>query len=201
MNSYLEYIKRVMAIAHTGITYTSDPYAKENYEELMTLSKAMLHEYSNRTIEPVDLYLEQRYPTPQPTVRVLLVENNQICLVKEHYGPSQGQWSLPGGWCDIGKSPKESAYAEGEEESGYPIDIERVLAVMDRRFYLESDIYSTYTICFLAHPTGPSRGHNFEVEDVAWFALDALPDLSFKTTKEELAVMIKAYLEGTVYYE
>jgi 8-oxo-dGTP diphosphatase len=201
MNPYIAFIQRVMAIAHTGLTYTNDPYARENYEELMSLSKTMLHEFSNRHIEPIDLYVDQRYPTPQPTVRVLLVQDRQLCLVKEHFGPAQGQWSLPGGWCDIGKSPKEAALAEGEEESGYPIVIDRILAVMDRRFYLESELHSTYTICFLAHPTGPSRGHNFEVEEVAWFDFDQLPELSFKTSAHEVQIMINAYLDGTVYFE
>jgi 8-oxo-dGTP diphosphatase len=201
MNSYLEYIKRVMAVAHTGMVYSTDPYALENYEELLALSKQMLHEFSNKHIEPMDLYADQRYPTPQPTVRVLIVKDNKFCMVKEHFGPAKGQWSLPGGWCDIGKSPLESALAEGQEESGYDINILRPLAIMDRRFYLPSDLYNTYTICFLAEPTGPQHPHNFEIEDVQWFSVEALPELSFKATKEELMKIIEAYQTNTVYFE
>jgi 8-oxo-dGTP diphosphatase len=201
MNTYLDFIKRVMAVAHTGVSYSTDPYALENYEELLELSKTMLHQYSNQTIEAVDLYQGQRYPTPQPTVRVLIVKDGQFCMVKEKYGPAKDQWSLPGGWCDIGKSPVEAALAEGQEESGIPIRIVRLLAVMDRRFYMPSDIYSTYTLVFLAEPIGEASEPNFEITAVDWFSLDTLPHLSFKATKEELLIMVDAYKNGSVYIE
>jgi 8-oxo-dGTP diphosphatase len=201
MDTYLDFIKRVMAVAHTGLSYSTDPYALDNYEELLELSKTMLHQYSNHTIEPIDLYMGQRYPTPQPTVRVLIVKDNQFCMVKEKYGPAKDQWSLPGGWCDIGKSPIEAAMAEGQEESGIPIKIIRLLAVMDRRFYMPSDIYSTYTLVFLAEPIGEPSAPNFEITDVGWFSLDQLPQLSFKATKQELEIMVDAYKKGTVYTE
>jgi len=201
MNDYFNFIKRVMAVAHTGITYSKDLYALENYEELLELSKTMLHQYSNQSIEPIDLYLEQRYPTPQPTVRVLIVKDDQFCLVKEQYGPSAGQWSLPGGWCDIGKSPMEAALAEGQEESGIPIQIDRLIAVMDRRFYLQSDLYNTYTLVFSATPIGEPLAPNFEISEIGWFTIDNIPELSFKTTKKELEIMMESYMKGTLYVE
>jgi 8-oxo-dGTP diphosphatase len=201
MNDYFNFIKRVMAVAHTGLSYSQDPYALENYEELLELSKQMLHQYSNQAIEPIDLYASQRYPTPQPTVRVLIVNDNQFCMVKENFGPAKDQWSLPGGWCDIGKSPLESAMAEGEEESGIPIKIIRLLAVMDRRFYQPSDLYNTYTLVFLAEPIGPAKEPNFEISEVGWFSLEKLPPLSFKATRKELEIMLDAYQKGTVYVE
>ena len=201
MDTYLDFIKRVMAVAHTGVSYSTDPYALENYEELLELSKQMLHQFSNQTIEPVDLYSGMRYPTPQPTVRVLIVKDGQFCMVKEKYGLAKDQWSLPGGWCDIGKSPVEAAMAEGQEESGIPIQIVRLLAVMDRRFYMPSDVYSTYTIVFLAEPIGPAGEPNFEITEVDWFSLETLPTLSFKATKIELEIIVDAYKKGTVYIE
>ena len=201
MNDYFNFIKRVMAVAHTGLTYSKDHYALENYEELLTISRQMLYQYSNQTIEPINLYEEQRYPTPQPTVRVLIMKNRRFCLVKEKYGPSAGQWSLPGGWCDIGKSPLESAMAEGQEESGIPIKIDRLIAVMDRRFYLPSDLYNTYTLVFAASPIGEPLAPNFEITEIGWFTLETLPELSFKTTKKELEIMIDTYKKGTLYVE
>lgn len=201
MDKYLEYIKQVMAIAHTGITYSTDPYALENYEDLLELSKTMLHEYSAKTIPRTDLFADQRYPTPQPTVRVAIIQDGKMLFVKEKLGPSAGKYSLPGGWVDVGQSVLQAAQAEGEEESGYPIRILRLLAMMDRSKYISSDIYDTFTIVFLAETTGEYRGHNFEIDAVEWFDIGQMPELSFKLTKEELDIIIHAYHTKEMYIE
>lgn len=193
MDKYLEYIKQVMAIAHTGMTYSKDPYALENYEDLLELSKTMLNDYSSNIIPRTDLFADQRYPTPQPTVRVAIIQDGKMLFVKEKIGPSAGKWSLPGGWVDVGQSVLQAAQAEGEEESGYPLRIIRLLAIMDRSNYIASDIYDTFTMVFLAQPTGEYQGHNFEIEAVEWVPLGQMPDLSFKLTKEELDIIVNAY--------
>jgi 8-oxo-dGTP diphosphatase len=201
MDKYLEYIKRVMAVAHTGITYSKDPYALENYHDLLDLSKNMLHDYSSAVIPRIDLFADQRYPTPQPTVRVVIVQDEKLLLVKEKLGPAAGKWSLPGGWVDIGQSILDAAISEGEEESGYPLHIVRPLAIMDRSKYIDSDIYDTFTLVFLAQIKGDYQGHNFEIEEVAWFELASIPELSFKLTHEELAIIMKAYRTQEMYVE
>ncbi len=72
---------------------------------------------------------------------------------------------------------------------------------MDRRFYMPSDIYSTYTLVFLAEPIGEAGEPNFEITEMDWFSLETLPSLSFKATKQELEIMVDAYKKGTVYIE
>lgn len=201
MDKYLEYIKQVMAIAHTGMTYSKDPYALENYEDLLELSKTMLSEYSSKIIPRTDLFVDQRYPTPQPTVRVAIVQDGKMLFVKEKMGPSAGKWSLPGGWVDVGQSVLQAAQAEGEEESGYPLRILRLLAIMDRSNYIASDIYDTFTMVFLAEPAGEYQGHNFEIEAVEWLPLGQMPDLSFKLTKEELDIIVNAYYSKKMVIE
>ena len=201
MDKYLEFIKQVMAVAHTGITYSKDPYALENYNDLMELSKTMLHEYSSTNIPRIDLFADQRYPTPQPTVRIVIIQDEKMLFVKEKLGPSAGKWSLPGGWVDIGQSVLEAAIAEGEEESGYPLRIIRPLAIMDRSKYIESDIYDTFTLVFLAEVIGEYRGHNFEIEEIAWINIGSMPDLSFKLTKKELSIIVNAYQSKEMYIE
>lgn len=201
MDKYLEYIKRVMATAHTGITYSKDPYALENYHDLMELSQHMLHEYSSMIIPRTDLFADQRYPTPQPTVRIVIIHDGKMLFVKEKLGPAAGKWSLPGGWVDVGQSVLEAAISEGEEESGYPLTILRPLAILDRSNYIDSDVYDTFTIVFLAQLRGEYQGHNFEIDEVAWYTLGTMPELGFKLTKAELDLIVKAYYDNEVYVE
>ncbi|TVX95334.1 NUDIX domain-containing protein [Cohnella terricola] len=59
-------------------------------------------------------------------IRGVVFKENKILLVKEKI---DGAWALPGGWADIGLSPKEVAVKEVKEESGLDIEPIRLLAV------------------------------------------------------------------------
>ena len=42
-----------------------------------------------------------------------------------------GRWTLPGGWCDVGLSPGENVVKEVFEESGFHVEVERLVAALD----------------------------------------------------------------------
>ena len=133
-NQVLEFIKKVQSIAQIGLSFSTDPYAIDNYEELRKISIRMLKEYTSLPDDECELYKDFIYPTPQPAVRTLVVRDNKLLLVKEK---DSGLWSLPGGWCDIDCTPKETAIKETYEESGYVIECTKLLAVFDRRHYIK----------------------------------------------------------------
>ena len=102
----LDFIKKVQSISQIGLSFSIDPYAVDNYKELKEISIKMLHDYTSLPLNECDLYKDFTYPTPQPAVRSLVINEDQVLLVKEK---DSGLWSLPGGWCDIDCSPKETA--------------------------------------------------------------------------------------------
>ena len=65
---YLEFIKKVQSISQIGLSFSSDPYALDNYKELKELSLEMLHSYTGIPKKERDLYKDYQYPTPQPAV-------------------------------------------------------------------------------------------------------------------------------------
>jgi len=69
------------------------------------------------------------YATPKVDVRAAVFRDNQILLVQER---SDGGWTLPGGWCDVGEAPGVAAAREVEEESGYRVRTAKLLAVYDK---------------------------------------------------------------------
>ena len=156
----------------------------------------MLHEYMGLDVKPYDIYQDYYYPTPQPCVRTFVIKDDKILLVKEAKMHDKGKWSLPGGWCDIDTSPMEAAKKEVEEESGYVIEITKLLGIQDRRNYIESKMYDSYNIFFLGHIVGGSDNPNFEVIETGWFDFNDLPELSTKTTKEEIDIIYKNHLDG-----
>ena len=186
-NQVLEFIKKVQSIAQIGLSFSTDPYAIDNYEELRKISIRMLKEYTSLPDDECELYKDFIYPTPQPAVRTLVVRDNKLLLVKEK---DSGLWSLPGGWCDIDCTPKETAIKETYEESGYVIECTKLLAVFDRRHYIKKSLYDVYCLYFLGNVVAGEAKCNHETEDIGWFEVSNLPSLSRKNSIEEIQ---KAY--------
>ncbi|MFQ9955636.1 MAG: NUDIX hydrolase N-terminal domain-containing protein [Turicibacter sp.] len=80
-NQFLEFIKKVQSIAQIGLSFSTDPYAVDNYEELKKISVKMLHDYTSLPMNECNLYKDFIYPTPQPAVRSMVIKNHQLLLV------------------------------------------------------------------------------------------------------------------------
>lgn len=195
-----EFIKKTQAIAHTGVTYSECPYALDNYHELLEESSKMLHEYIKSDVQPYDIYKGVMYPTPQPGVRVVIVEGDKILMTQDVDVPSD-EWTIPGGWCDVDTSPVEASIKEVKEETGFDIKVTKLLALMDRNKYIESSVYNVYSIVFLAEIIGGSNNPNFEVNKAKFFDIGDLPKLSNKLSREEIDVILEAYRTGEIYFE
>lgn len=196
-NQLLEFIKKVQSIAQIGLSFSTDPYAIDNYEELRKISIRMLKEYTSLPDDECELYKDFIYPTPQPAVRTLVVRDNKLLLVKEK---DSGLWSLPGGWCDIDCTPKETAIKETYEESGYVIECTKLLAVFDRRHYIKKSLYDVYCLYFLGNVVAGEAKCNHETEDIGWFELSNLPSLSRKNSIEEIQKAYHVYKEKLETY-
>ena len=195
-----EFIKKVQAISHTGVTYSQCPYALDNYHELLEESTKMLHEYIKSEVQPYDIYADMLYPTPQPGVRVLIVKDNKILMAQDIDVPSD-EWTIPGGWCDVDTSPVEASIKEVKEETGFDIKVTKLLALMDRNKYIESSVYNVYSIVFLAEIIGGSNNPNFEVNKAEFFDIENIPKLSNKLSAAELDVILHAYNTGEIHFE
>jgi len=129
----LELIKRIKALADTGLVYAQDEYDRERYEELRELSLKLLSNVSNQPLTVLnDFFMpENEYPTAKVDVRGLVLnDKNEILMAKEQV---DGKWTIPGGWADIGYTPSEVVVKEIKEETGLYCTADRLLAVFDKR--------------------------------------------------------------------
>ena len=91
-----------------------------------------------------------------------------MLLVKER---DDGLWSLPGGWAEIGESPKEAVAREVLEESGFQVEVSRLLALHDRsRHDLTPYPFAVYMLFFLCRLTGQTPLDNPETSGAAFFS-------------------------------
>ncbi len=180
-----QYIMKVLSVSKIGQKYSKDDYALENYEELEALSLEMLNQTFVEKVEE-NLFVRDIYPTPNVSVRVMIVnENDEVLFVKE---ADEKKWTVPGGWCDLFLSAQDNAIKEVSEEVGIDVTIDRMLAVFLREKYRPINIaLSDYVMYFKATVSSDIKFNiGFEVEDVAWYSMDDLPELATKATDVEL---------------
>lgn len=173
--------QRVRALSATGLTYSLSEYDTERYEELLDISDRMVSLLTGCDVsELAACYrLSKEYVTPKVDIRAAVFnEKEEILLVKEK---SDGHWSLPGGWADVGYSPKEVAVKEVREETGLDVRALRLLAVIDMSKHPHPLIpFYVYKFFILCERTGGEFNEVFDIEEKGFFKQDQLPPLSLE---------------------
>lgn len=192
-DQWLAWARRIQAIAQNGLAYTENPYDVERYGQLRELAAEIIAAHSGLTIERAcELFLEERgYATPKVDVRGVVFKDGGILLVREL--ADKGRWTLPGGWVDVGESPREAVAREVREESGYETRPVKLLAVYDKRKHSHPpDLTHIYKLFILCEFIGGEASKSIETEGAAFFREDEIPELSIgRTTKEQLTRMFE----------
>ena len=176
---WLEWAQRLQAIAQSGLTYNqNNPFEVERFEAVSKIAAEMMAANSSldkTLLEP--LFAGQKgYATPKIDVRGVVFKDDKILLVKEL---SDGGWTLPGGFADIGDTPSEAVEREVWEESGFRVKADKILALYDRtRQGHPPYIFHLYKIFIRCQITGGAAADSVETEGAAFFARDKIPPLS-----------------------
>lgn len=196
---FYDFVVKVHSIAKIGLTYSKDPYAIDNYNELNKLSKEMLEKFMDIKFDKPSMFTKEVYPTPNISVRTLVYSDNKLLLVRE---ANSGLWSLPGGWCDLYDSPKMSAFNEVKQETGAEPVIERLVGVLDRRPHKTNQNVPEYVLIFEGHVSSDDFSkHCYETTEVAYFDMDHLPEMSKKLSMEEINSIIDAHKNKKVIFD
>lgn len=126
---WLMHAKRLQAIASTGLYYAKDEFDRERYREVGEIANGMLAALGDVPIERISSLVSEfakGYATPKVDVRGALIENGKILLVQER---SDGRWSLPGGFADVGHSASENIRREILEEAGISVSVHNLYAI------------------------------------------------------------------------
>ena len=180
MYDILNQIKKLKALADTGLLYATNEYDRERYNELHEISIELMSQVSGNDVNILTAMFAPvtDYPTVKTDVRALILsaDKKQILLARES---ADGKWSLPGGWADVGQSPKEVAIKEVQEETGLDVTPIALLAVFDKRKYPHPpQPFYVYKMVIYCEATSLNLQKGFDVMDVAWHDADNLPELS-----------------------
>src|SRR4051812_27417036 len=176
---WLAWARELQALAQNGLAFSRDAFDIERYHRIAVLAAEMLaHNADVPAGECRDLFAVQAgYATPKLDVRGVVFQGHRLLFVRER---SDGLWTLPGGWVDVGQSPSEAVVKEVREESGYEVRAERILALLDRDRHghpaLAFHVYKLFILCTLVG--GAAVQGSSETDAVGFFGQDEIPPLS-----------------------
>jgi len=202
---FLEEIKRLNPIADVGLLYSHNDYDKERYSAIQNISFKLLNMVNDHSIESLktSFPLVKDYPTPKVDIRgVLLSDDKKILLIKES---ADGKWSLPGGWADIGETPREVIIKEFKEETGLDVVPKTLLAVFDKRMHPHPpQPFYVYKMVFYCEAIPSNINKGFDVLDVQYFDVENLPELSEdRILKSQIKLAYKKVISSdfTAYFD
>ncbi len=184
MGSIFQAARRLQALAQSGLEYSSNHFDRERYEEVRQIASQLMSETTGHDPKALaeSFAFEKGYATPKVDVRAAVFRDDRILLVREQ---SEGLWTPPGGWADVGDSPSIAAVREVKEESGFDVKVVKLAALYDRDLHGHPPIpFHTYKLFFLCELTGGVAAASFETDAVDFFAESQLPPLSLTRVVE-----------------
>ena len=117
------------------------------------------------------------YKIPKITADGIIINDDEIVLIKRKNDPFKGKWALPGGYVEYGESTEEAVKREVFEETGLKTNISKLVGVYsdpsrDPRGH-------TITVVYLLNALDWEFRAGDDASDVKLFKLQNLPDLSF----------------------
>ena len=190
-NEMLQLIKQVQALAENGLHYSENDFELDRYQALEEISIRLLSLVTGLSDETIRMTTPERngYRTPKVDVRaVIFNDRDEILMVKERV---DSYWARPGGWCDVGYTPTETAEKETLEEAGIAVKAIRLLAVFDKKCHDHpEDLYYAYKIFLECKAESFAVETGMETLDVGFFKQDELPELSTpRNTKGQIDKM------------
>ncbi|MDO5677019.1 MAG: NUDIX hydrolase N-terminal domain-containing protein [Propionibacteriaceae bacterium] len=171
------------AISESALAYCTDQFDIERFVRIAEIGQELLQLVSAEELPPFDREVASTagYTTPKIDVRGAVFDpEGRVLLVREIL--DDGRWTLPGGWCDVGDTPRGSVEREVLEEAGVAVRAGHLAAVLDREVWghqppLDHHCYKFLFVCEALGPVDLSYTSS-ETSEIGWFTVDDLPELS-----------------------
>jgi ADP-ribose pyrophosphatase YjhB (NUDIX family) len=188
----LELIRRLQALARTGLHFCGNEYDRQRYEEIEQIAAALLAGGSlpDRDELLARWRLETGYVTPKVEVRGAAFRDGRVLLVRE---AADGLWTLPGGWADVNESPSQAVEKEIEQESGFRARAVKLAALYDRSRHGHGEsLHHSWKAFFLCEIVGGEARGSYETDAVGFFEPAELPPMSLgRSTPRQVVRMLE----------
>jgi len=125
------------------------------------------------------------WQNPKPSVEALILRERdgvrEVLLGRR----SDGRWDAPGNFLNLGERIEEALVRECRREMGVEVRVEEIVGAFDETYGGEPIVTLVYRCALVS---GEARAADI-IEDVGWFALNALPAIAFPSIERALAVL------------
>jgi 8-oxo-dGTP diphosphatase len=108
---------------------------------------------------------------PGVGVSAVVVDGEQLLLVRRGRAPAAGLWSFPGGRLELGESIEDGARRELLEECGIEVDLGPLLAVVEVVRDEEGSPHHWIVLDYLASVAAGEVVAGDDAEEARWFTL------------------------------
>ena len=181
-------MRRLQAVAQNGLHYAGSEFDRERFEEVRAIAAelAALGGEDEPEALAAAFAAETGHATPKVDIRGAVVRDGRVLLVRN---VDDGLWSLPGGWAEVGETPRRAVEKEVREEAGIEVRATALLGVYERdtRGRPRFPFYGYRLLLLCEHLAGePRHDGGLETDAVGFFAPGALPELSGRTGRPEI---------------
>ena len=188
----LELVRRLQALARTGLHFCGSEYDRQRYEEIEQIAARLLAGGSLPARDELlaRWRLETGYVTPKVEVRGAAFRDGKVLLVRE---AADGLWTLPGGWADVNESPSQAVAKEIEQESGFLARAVKLAALYDRSRHGHGEsLHHSWKAFFLCEISGGEARGSYETDAVGFFDPAEPPPMSLgRSTPRQVARMFE----------
>lgn len=125
------------------------------------------------------------YQNPIPAAGALVVQDDEILLVKRAHPPKIGWWCLPAGFMEWREHPSQTAVRELKEETGLDVKLTSFFEVYSGQ---DDPRSNAVLFLYLADVLGGELHPDDDAEEVRFFSFDDLPeDVAFESHRQALA--------------
>ena len=171
---WLQGAREIQALAQTGAHYAENHYQLERNQRLAEIAAEIIQQHSNLDARELSVLFQTQigYATPRVDVRGAVFQDGKLLLVQER---SDGGWTMPGGWADVGDVPSQAAEREVWEEAGFRVKARRLVGVYDANRHGPLELLHAYKLVFLCDLINGEARPSEETSQVAFFAQDEIP--------------------------
>jgi ADP-ribose pyrophosphatase YjhB (NUDIX family) len=191
---WLQWAREIQALSQNIRTFAANEYDMENSDRLARVEAEIVAIHADLPVKQTmeNFKVQPGYATPKIDVRAAVVRNGKILLVQE---VADRRWAMPGGWADVGSRPAEMVVRETQEESGFEVEPQRVVAVIDANRGEPLEFYHAYKVIWLCEIIGGKARPSHETLAVEFFDFDVLPPLSIHRTSPAMLAEVQEHLK------
>jgi ADP-ribose pyrophosphatase YjhB (NUDIX family) len=172
---WLRWAREIQSLGQTGLHFAKNHFEQERAQRLIEIAAMILSEYSDisSTEALLTFTAQPGYVTPKVDVRAAVFDSDRILLVQEAHDKC---WTLPGGWADVGETPRTAIEREVLEEAGLEVQVTRLIGVYDaNRIEDALSVFHAYKLLFQCEMISGVLTPSVETSNVGFFPMDELP--------------------------